>query len=110
MKLWGGHNLKKENFSNLIEGDEHYLEIILRALGTASKVFPPIKKAFLNDLQHEIELTSSEVMEFLKHPKDLLIQSGFNIVLPEVFTFEGKQRLTTSLIIVQKRIRRKKED
>ena len=107
-ELWGGHNLKKENFSNLIEGDEHYLEIILRALGTASKVFPPIKKAFLNDLQHEIELTSSEVMEFLKHPKDLLIQSGFNIVLPEVFTFEGKQRLTTSLIIRSKEDSKKK--
>ena len=107
-ELWGGDKLKKENYSNLLEGDEHYLEIILRTLGTASKLFPPIQKAFLNDIQHEIELTSSEVMDFLKHPKDLLIQSGFNIVLPEVFTLGGKQRLTTSLIIRSKEDVKKK--
>ncbi|MHA2038422.1 MAG: DEAD/DEAH box helicase [Promethearchaeota archaeon] len=98
-ELWEGQELKKELFSKKIKGDEHYLEMILRALGAASKIFPPIKKAFLEDIQNEIKLTSSEVMEFLKYPKDLLIQSGFNIVLPEVFTLGGKQRLTTRLII-----------
>ncbi len=98
-ELWEGFELKKEIFSKIIESDEHYLEIILRALGAASKIFPPIKRAFLENIQHEIKLTSSEVMEFLKYPKDLLIQSGFNIVLPEVFTIGGKQRLTARLII-----------
>ncbi|MCK4479261.1 MAG: DEAD/DEAH box helicase [Candidatus Lokiarchaeota archaeon] len=98
-ELWEGHELKTEIFSKIIESDEHYLEIILRALGAASKIFPPIKRAFLENIQHEIKLTSSEVMEFLKYPKDLLIQSGFNIVLPEVFTIGGKQRLTARLII-----------
>ncbi len=107
-ELWEGHELKKELFSKNVNGDEQYLEIILRALGTASKIFPPLKRAFLEDIQHEIKLTSSEVMEFLKYPKDLLIQSGFNVVLPEVFTLGGKQRLTTRLIIRLKEDARKK--
>ncbi len=107
-ELWEGHELKKEIFPKIIEGDEQYLEIILRALGAASRIFPPIKRAFLENIQHEIKLTSSEVMEFLKYPKDLLIQSGFNIVLPEVFTIGGKQRLTARLIIRSKEDVKKK--
>ena len=107
-ELWEGHELKKEIFSKSIEGDEQFLEIILRALGAASKIFPPIKKAFLENIQHEIKLTSSEVMEFLKYPKGLLIQSGFNIVLPEVFIIGGKQRLTARLIIRSKEDVKKK--
>jgi len=102
-ELWEGNELNKEIYSKIFKGDKQYLEIILRALGAASKIFPPVKKAFLENIQHEIKLTSSEVMEFLKYPKDLLIQSGFNIILPEVFTLSGKQRLTTNLIIRSKK-------
>ena len=43
-------------------------------------------------------LDSTEVMDFLKYPKDLLIQTGYNIILPEVFTYGGSQRLTPRLI------------
>jgi len=107
-ELWEGHELKEEIYSKIFEGNEQYLEMILRALGAASKIFPPIKKAFLENIQHEIKLTSSEVMEFLKYPKDLLIQSGFNIILPEVFTLGGKQRLSTRLIIRSKEDAKKK--
>ncbi len=101
-ELWEGNKLKKQEISNILESDEHYLETILRALGTASKIFPPIKRAFLDKIQHEIKLTSSEVMDFLKYPKDLLIQLGFNVILPNVFTSGGKQRLTARLIIRSK--------
>jgi len=93
-ELWEGSSIKK-NF----ETDEQFLEIILRALGTASKIFPPIKKAILTTIKSEIKLTSSEVMDFLRYPKDLLIQSGFNIILPAVFNRGGKQRLSAKLII-----------
>jgi len=93
-ELWEGSSIKK-NF----ETDEQFLEIILRALGTASKIFPPIKKAILTTMKSEIKLTSSEVMDFLRYPKDLLIQSGFNIILPAVFNRGGKQRLSAKLII-----------
>ena len=91
-EIWERNHLEKPE----------YLENLLRALGTASKIFPPIKRAFSDKVQHEIKLTSSEVMDFLKYPKDLLIQLGFNIILPEVFARGGKQRLTARLIIKSK--------
>ena len=98
-ELWRGNNIKQKEILKLFEDDEHYIEIILRALSAASKIFPPIKRVFLEKIQHKINLTTSEVLDFLKYPKDLLIQSGFNIVLPEVFMMGGRQRLSARLII-----------
>ena len=98
-ELWGENNQKVLKNLKIIEKKGEFLEIILRALGTASKIFTPIKRVLLGNLQDEIQLTSSEVIDFLKYPKDLLIQSGFNIILPEVFRRDGKQRLSAKLII-----------
>ncbi len=101
-ELWEVNNFKKKEFQKFFENDGQFLEIILRALGAASKIFSPIKRAFLETIKGEINLTSSEVMEFLKYPKDLLIQSGFNIILPDVFRRGGKQRVSAKLIIRSK--------
>ncbi|MHA2181574.1 MAG: DEAD/DEAH box helicase, partial [Promethearchaeota archaeon] len=98
-EIWGGNNLNQKEVLKLYEDDEQYIEIILRALSTASKIFSPIKRVFIEKIQHKINLTTSEVLDFLKYPKDLLIQSGFNIVLPKVFMKGGKQRLSARLII-----------
>ena len=98
-ELWEGDSVKKKEIQKFFEEDEHYFEIILRALGTAAKIFPPIKRALQGKIQPKINLSSSEVMDFLKYPKDLLIQNGFNIILPEVFTKSGEQRLSARLII-----------
>ena len=101
-ELWEGKSKRKKEILRFFEDDEHYLEVILRALGAAAKIFPPIKRALLEKIPHEVELSSSEVMDFLRYPKDLLIQSGFNILLPEAFTIGGKQRLSARLIIRSK--------
>jgi SNF2 family DNA or RNA helicase len=98
-ELWEENIQKKLENLNVMDNKGEFLEIILRALGTASKVFPPIKRVLLENLQDEITLTSSEVIDFLKYPKDLLIQSGFNVILPEVFRRNGTQRLSAKLII-----------
>ena len=87
-ELWDGARVKQKEILK-----------ILKLLGTASKIFPPIKRALQGKLPHQINLNSSEVMDFLKYPKDLLIQNGFNIILPEVFTRSGEQRLSARLII-----------
>ncbi len=87
-ELWDGARVKQKEILK-----------ILKLLGTASKIFPPIKRALQGKLPHQINLNSSEVMDFLKYPKDLLIQNGFNIILPEVFTRSGEQRLSVRLII-----------
>ena len=101
-ELWEGSSFKKKEYQKFFENDGQFLEIILRALGAASKIFPPIKRALLETIQGEIKLTSREVMDFLRYPKDLLIQGGFNIVLPDVFRRGGKQRLSAKLIIRSK--------
>ena len=97
--LWDRNGVKKKEIQKFFEEEKNYFEIILRALGTAAKIFPPIKRALQGKIQHKINLTSSEVMDFLKYPKDLLIQNGFNIILPDVFTRSGEQRLSARLII-----------
>jgi SNF2 family DNA or RNA helicase len=101
-ELWTEHYKSLEKIENFIVNKEYFLEIILRALGTASKIFQPIRQALEKEIPNEIQLTSSEVIDFLKYPKDLLIQNGFNIILPEVFTHGAKQRLTARLIIRSK--------
>ncbi len=101
-ELWEGSSFKKKDFQKFFENDGQFLEIILRALGAAAKIFPPIKRALLETIQGEIKLTSREVMDFLRYPKDLLIQNGFNIVLPDVFRRGGKQRLSAKLVIRSK--------
>jgi len=101
-ELWEGKSTRKKEILSFFEDDEHYLEVIIRALGAASKIFPPIKRALLEKIPHGVNLTSSEVIDFLRYPKDLLIQSGFNVVLPEAFTMGGKQRLSARLIIRSK--------
>ncbi len=101
-EIWEGSDRFKKEISKVFKNDEHYLEIILRTLGTAAKIFPPIKRIFMDKMKDEINLTSSEVLDFLKYPKDLLIQNGFNLVLPEVFSMGGRQRLTAKIIIRSK--------
>ena len=109
------HEILEENSQKKLEKLEIFenkgeiLEIILNAFGTAFKIFPPIKRALVDNIQDEISLTSSEVLDFLKYPKDLLIQSGFNIILPEVFRRNGKQRLSAKLIIRSKSSSKTKE-
>jgi SNF2 family DNA or RNA helicase len=106
-EFWKGNLVYKKDIFN-DNKKELAIEIILRALGTASKLFPPINRALEERFPYQTILSSTEVMEFLKYPKDLLIQGGFTILLPEVFTRGGKQRLTTKLIIYSKEKKRKK--
>ncbi|MFX1274518.1 MAG: DEAD/DEAH box helicase [Promethearchaeota archaeon] len=98
-EIWEGNIKKESKFQNLFDNDESYIETILRALGTISKIFPPIKRMLEEKFPGEIKLTSTEVIEFLKYPKDLLIQSGFNVILPDAFSIGGAQRLTARLLI-----------
>ncbi|TFG16501.1 MAG: DEAD/DEAH box helicase [Promethearchaeota archaeon] len=98
-KLWASKSIIHKELKDLGEKEGYYIEYILRALGRGVKVFPPIKRALESSLQSTIYLTTEEIMSFLKYPRDILIQSGFNIVLPDVFKRGGKQRLTSTILI-----------
>ena len=107
-EIWGAQNLLYRELKNLQEREEYYLEYILRALGRAARIFPPIKRALEKSFQSKIFLSADEILSFLKYPKDLLIQSGFNVVLPDVFRRGGKQRLSNKLVIRSKSTERQK--
>ncbi len=96
--LKGESNLDLE-VMDFFETKEELMELILRSLGKIVKIYPPIKKALDGSYPKELKLSSSEVMNFLSYPKDILIQSGFNVILPEVFKKGGKQRLSAIMII-----------
>lgn len=98
-KIWKMDNKTQQKTFSPLNTDKSPIELILRALGTAAKIFPPINRALQEKHPSEIRLSSNEVIDFLKYPKDLMIQSGFNIILPEMFTTGGKQRLSARLVI-----------
>jgi len=106
--IWEGIDRYKKEILKFFENEEEFLEVILRSLGTASKIFPPISQALQDKIPGDIMLTSSDVMNFLRYPRDLLIQGGFNVVLPEVFTRGGSQRLTARMVIRSKEKDKKK--
>ncbi|MHA1149329.1 MAG: DEAD/DEAH box helicase [Promethearchaeota archaeon] len=92
-------NKEKERILKFFINEAAFLEYILRALGTAANIFKPLQKSFQGPIPEQISLTTSEVMDFLKYPKYLLVQSGFNVDLPDVFNQGGRQRLSARLVI-----------
>ncbi len=98
-ELWVVANILNEELKNDVNKEGSDLEFILRALGKIVKIYPPVQRAFEDELQSTIYLTNDEVINFLKFPKDLLIQSGVIVELPEVFKRGGMQRLTNKLLI-----------
>ena len=109
-QLWADRASIFEDLDNLQGEKEQFLEHGLRFLGRAARIFPPIKRALESSLENKIYLSTDEVLNFLKYPKDLLIQSGYNIELPEVFRRGGKQRLTSKLIIRSENIKKQQKD
>jgi SNF2 family DNA or RNA helicase len=75
------------------------LELILKSLGNAIRIFNPIERMVKSSKPKRIYLNSEEVMSFFSYSRHLLIQNGFNVILPDVFNRGGKQRLSMKLII-----------
>ncbi|TFG09573.1 MAG: hypothetical protein EU535_08960, partial [Promethearchaeota archaeon] len=90
---------EKKKVLTFFEDEAKFIEYLLRALGTAANIFSPIKKNLAGAIPNRISLQTSEVMQFLKYPRYLLVQSGFNVDLPDVFNQGGKQRLSARLVI-----------
>ena len=107
-EVWNGNVTQKEEFANVCDDEEGLQEEILRALGIAVKLFPPLKRILEVKNPNRIKLDISEVMDFLRYSQYLLRQVGFNVVLPEQFRLKGQQRLSARMVIrdsksVQKR-------
>ena len=61
---------------------DHPQEKLLKGLGLAANIFPPIEKSLRSATPVAVELTTQEVYTFLREAAPLLQQSGFQILLP----------------------------
>jgi len=57
-------------------------EKLLKGLGLAANIFPPIEKSLHSAAPVSVELTTQEVYTFLREAVPLLQQSGFHILMP----------------------------
>lgn len=101
-ELWGGILTHHEEYANVCDDESGLQEDTLRALGTSAKLFPPIKRALFGKSPSQVKLKASEVMDFMRYSMYLLIQAGFNVVLPDEFAAKGQQRLSARLVIKPK--------
>ncbi len=100
--LWDGiitHNLE---YANVCDEENKLQEEVLRALGTASKYFPPISRSLESKNPQQVKLKANEIMGFIRTSMYLLIQAGFEVVLPEQFRLQGQQRLSARMVIKKK--------
>ena len=61
---------------------DHPQEKLLRALGLASRVFPPIERSLREARPLGVELSREEAFHFLTEALPLLEASGFNVLVP----------------------------
>ena len=61
---------------------DHPQEKLLKGLGLAANIFSPIEKSLRSAAPVSVDLTTTEVYEFLREAVPLLQQSGFHILLP----------------------------
>lgn len=60
----------------------HPQEKLLKALGQAVHVFPPIERSLHAPTPSGVDLATTEVYQFLREATPLLEQSGFSLILP----------------------------
>jgi SNF2 family DNA or RNA helicase len=68
----------------------------------ATKVFTPLKRALKNKYPQNIEMTTSEVSEFLSYPIELLKYIGFKVQYPTKLRRAQKRGLSARLLIESK--------
>ncbi len=58
-------------------------EKLLKSLGQAANVFPPIERSLQAPTPTQVELSTTEVYSFLREGVPVLEQSGFRLILPD---------------------------
>ncbi len=99
MDVWEGIVTYQEEYKNVCNENNVLQEEILRALGIAAKLFPPISMALEGKNPHHVKIEAHYVMDFLRQGQYFLSQAGFNISLPEEFQQQGEQRLSARMVI-----------
>ncbi|MFO8017523.1 MAG: DEAD/DEAH box helicase [Promethearchaeia archaeon] len=98
-KIWENSEMRESLVNKLHINEKELIETILLTITDAAKIFSPIEKSLMHQTPQHVPLTSNEVMEFLRYPKDVFIQNGINVILPDVFKTGGSQRMMGRLVI-----------
>jgi SNF2 family DNA or RNA helicase len=72
-------------------------EQLLRDLGQAARLFPPLERALREARPSEVALTPDEAVELLATGAQLLEAAGFGTIVPEELTLRGHKRLRLRL-------------
>ncbi len=97
--VWEGYIAYREEYKNVCSDENQLQEELLRALGLAARLFPPIARSLETRNPDHVSLELNEVMEFLRQYQYLLAQAGFKIDLPDEFKTQGEQKLTARLVL-----------
>ncbi len=80
---------KSAAFNYLDRRFEQPQERLLKALGFAGRLFPPIDASLHTSAPDHADLRADDAVMFLKEAAPLLGQSGFGVLLPSAFTGRG---------------------
>ncbi|MBY8984102.1 MAG: DEAD/DEAH box helicase [Candidatus Lokiarchaeota archaeon] len=100
--LWKYDELFNEKFVSVLLKKKEFLNLLLDSIRIAVKVFPSLNRALKNNYPQNIEMTSSEISEFLNHPIELLKHIGFKIQYPTKLRLSQKRGLSARLLIGSK--------
>ena len=100
--IWNHDELFREKFVSILLKKKKFLNMLLDSIRIATKIFPPLNRALKNKYPQNIEMTSSEVSEFLTHPIELLKYIGFKVQYPTKLRLGQKRGLSARLLIESK--------
>ena len=101
-EVWNHDDLFSEKFLSILIKKKKFLKMLLDSMKIAIKVFPPLKRVLKNKIPQNIEMSSSEVSEFLTQPIELLKYIGFKVLFPTKLRLAQKRGLSARLLIESK--------
>lgn len=70
-----------------LSNSEHTIEeletLLLRDLGRASLIFPPLNRALSDSFPGEVQLDTAEAYEFLRNRSPILEENGYGVIYPD---------------------------
>jgi SNF2 family DNA or RNA helicase len=100
--IWTSDELFNKKLVSIFLTRKEFLSLLLDSVRIAIKIFPSLNRALKNIYPQNIEMTTSEVSEFLTHPIELLKYIGFKVQYPTKLRLTQKRGLSARLIIGSK--------
>ena len=100
--IWNFDELFSEKFLSILIKKKKFLHMLCDSIRIAIEVFPPLNRALKNKIPQNIELTPSEVAEFLTHPIETLKYVGFKVRYSSKLRLAQRRGLSARLLIESK--------